>query len=76
LFLAVLEESVEFISGCGLVRDLVNIVVESLRVLDSRGNGIVLIVQLGEEVIPLQAKLPMGPAPTRVAWIVHLLLMW
>jgi len=72
LFLTVLEKAVEIISGGGLVGNLVDIMVESLRVLDSRGNGIVLIVQLGEEVVPLQAKLPMRPAPTKVVGFVHL----
>lgn len=72
LFLTVLEKAVEIISGGGLVGNLVDIMVESLRILDSRGNGIVLIVQLGEEVIPLQAKLPVRPAPTKVVGFVHL----
>ena len=73
LVLAVLEEAVEIISGGGLVGELINIMMESLRVLDGRGNGIVLIMQLGEEVVPLQPKLPVRPAPTRIVRrVVHL----
>jgi len=48
--------------------DLKDIVVESLRVLDRRWKGVVPVVQLGEEVVLLQAKLPKGPG---LAWIVH-----
>ena len=72
LLLAVLEEAVEVISGAGLVGDLVNIVVEGLRVLNGRRDGVVLIMQLGEEVVSPQAKLPMWPAPARIRQVVHL----
>jgi hypothetical protein len=58
----------ELICSAGLMGDLVDVMVEGLGVLDGRGKGVVLVVQLGEEVIPLQAKLPVRPSPT---WLFH-----
>lgn len=69
--LASTEHSVELIGRICLAGDLVDIVVERLRVENGRLDRIILIVQLGEEVIPPQAKLPMGPAPTSIGGIVH-----
>lgn len=59
----------EFVGCRGFVRKFVDVMVECFRVLDSGGNNIVLVVQFGEEVIPLHTKLPRRPSPT---WIVHL----
>lgn len=50
---------------------LVDIMVEGLRVENGCWYRIVLIVQVGEEIISPQTKLPMGPAPTGIGWIIH-----
>lgn len=58
--------------GCGcFVGDFADIVVESLGVENGRWHRVVLIVKFGEEVIPPQPKLPMGPAPTSIIGIIH-----
>lgn len=68
LLLAVGEESVKVFGGARLFGDLVDVVVEGFRVLDGGRNGVVLVVELGEEVIPLQPELPIWPSPS---WIIH-----
>lgn len=60
--------AMELVLGAGVAGDLENIVVEGFRVLNGRRKGVVLVMQLGEEVSPLHAKLPGGPG---VAWVVH-----
>ena len=71
LLLAVLKKAVELVTGSRCVGDLVDVMVEGLGVLDRRRESIVLIMKFGEEVGPLQAKLPVWPAPAWVAYIVH-----
>lgn len=68
LGLALCHETVKLIGGGGFGRDLVDVVVESLGILDRGGKSVVLVVQRGEEVVLLQAEFPEGPRPP---WIVH-----
>jgi hypothetical protein len=68
LFLAVGQQLVELIGGGRGVWDFVNVMMKSLGVLDGRRESVVFIVQIGEELVPLHAKLPSGPWPP---WVVH-----
>lgn len=61
----------ELVGRTCFVGDFGHIVVKSHRVEEGQGHRVVLIVELGEEVISPQPKLPMGPAPTCVGGIVH-----
>lgn len=61
LLLAVCQETVELIARGSGMGDLVNVVVEGLRILDGGRDGVVLIVELGEEILSPHAKFPGGP---------------
>lgn len=61
LFLAIAHETVEFVGGIGETGDFVDIVVEGVGVLDARRDGVVLVLQLGGEIISLHPKLPERP---------------
>jgi hypothetical protein len=71
LFLPLMQEVVKLIGRASLLRDLIDIVVEGFRVENRRRDCVVLVVERAEEVVPLQAELPVGPAPTRVCGIIH-----
>jgi hypothetical protein len=67
LALAIGHQAMELVRCIGITGDFVDVVVEGLGVLDVEGEGVILIVEFGKEVIPLHAELPGWPRP---AWIV------
>lgn len=67
--LALLEHAVELIQVGGRLRNLADIVMESVRVLDGQGDCVVLILEFGVEVLPLHPKFPCLPGTTAIGLI-------
>lgn len=55
------HEAMELFGRVCMVGDFVDVVVEGFGVLEGVGKGVVLIVERGEKVVSLHAKLPGGP---------------
>jgi len=68
--LAIGQKAMKFCGRVCLGRDLVDVVVESLWVLDARRDGVVPVMELGEEILPFHAKLPSRPLRAEVV-VVH-----
>jgi hypothetical protein len=63
LLFAIAGEKMEFGSRLRLVGNFGDIVVKGLGVLNGRCVGVVLVVELGEQVISLHIELPGRPGP-------------
>lgn len=63
----------ELVQVNGRLRDLADIVMESVRVLDGQGDCVVLILEFGVEVLPLHSKFPCLPGTT-VIKLIHSLI--
>ena len=71
--LALLEQAMELIYVNSRLRDLADVMMECIRVLDRQGDGVVLILKFGVEVLSPHPKFPCLPGTTTIG-LVHSLI--